>query len=563
MNPAKSLRFLLTGSFFLVFTHCARLSLNEVAVVGRNFGDEVQQTQNLTFTFNKNVGPGTHLGEWDSTQYVRFKPAVRGRFRWTAPNELVFSPAVAFDPATDYRAELTPRVLKNGDSKDLKVASDEIAFHTPYLQLTGVETWWTKSRETGQPVAKSRLNFNYPVSSAEVGSKVTVTSNDNALTAQLTPSEAGSVVNLTLANAPAEKNEQPLTVKIADGLKVPNTGYQSKAALAETTTLPTRDRIEIADVQTGFSTNGKAGGPKGQVRVITTQELQPGNVSAFYTIQPRVATTAELTENGFVIRGDFNETDTYVLTLTDQIRGVLNTKLDEPVTRDLFFGKMPASVSFANKKAIYLSSKGGRNIGLNVVNVPKVKVTIAKVYENNILQFLKNGRYEDYSETGDGEYGPSGSYSYNSDSEDQYSDVLVDKTVETTDLPKIRGVSALNVSLPDQPNNFRGIYLVTVGSQDQAYLSATQLVSVSDIGLIARQTSDEVLVFANSIRTAEPLKDVEITLVSSNNQSVYTLKTDDKGVAKFDKVSEKAPGFTIDLLTARTGTPDAGQTRRL
>ncbi len=557
MTSPVILRLLLVSSFFLIFTHCARLSLNEVAVVGRNFGDEVQQTQNLTFTFNKNVGSAAHLGEWDSTQYVRFKPAVRGKFRWTAPNELVFSPTVAFDPATDYRAELTNDVLKNGANKDLKVASDEIAFHTPYLQLTGVETWWTKSWETGQPVAKSRLNFNYPVSPAEVGGKVDVTSNGKAVTTQLVSSDAGSVVNLTLANPPAEKNEQPLTVKVASGIKVPNTSYQSKEAIEQTTTLPSRYRIDIADVQTGFETN------KGQVRVITTQELQPGsgtpaNLSAFYTIQPAVETTAELTENGFIIRGNFNETDTYVLTLTDQIRGVLNTKLDEPVTRDLFFGKMPASVSFANKKAVYLSSKGGRNIGLNIVNVPKVQVKIAKVYENNILQFLKNGRYEDYSETGDGEYGSAGTYSYNSDGDDQYSDVLVDKTVETTDLPNVHGVSALNVSLPDQPNNFRGIYLVTVGSKDQAYLSATQLVSVSDIGLIARQTADEVLVFANSIRTAEPLKDVEITLVSSNNQSVYTLKTDDKGVAKFEKVTEKAPGFTIALLTARTGSPAAG-----
>lgn len=555
MTSPSLLRSLLVGSFFLVFTHCARLSLNEVAVVGRNFGDEVQQTQNLIFTFNKNVAADTHLDAWDSTQYVRFKPAIRGKFKWTAPNELVFSPAVAFDAATNYRAELTDELLKNPAVKGLKIASDEIDFHTPYLQLTSVETWWTKSRETGQPVAKSRLNFNYPVSAAEVSSKVTMSADDKAITTQLAQSDAGAAVNLILTNAPGEKNEQPLTVKVDKGLKVPNTSYQSQEVVEETTTLPSRHRVDIADVQTGFEAN-PTGAPQGMVRVITTQQLQPGNISTFYSIQPQVETTAELTENGFIIRGDFNETDTYVLTLTDQIRGVLNTKLEDPVTRDLFFGKMPASISFANKKAIYLSEKGARNIGLNIVNVPKVQVKIAKVYENNILQFLKNGRYEEYVEQGDGQYGPSGTFTYNADEENQYSDVLVDKTVETINLPNVRGVSALNVSLPDQPNRFRGVYLVSVGSKDQAYVSANQLVSVSDIGLIAHQTADEVLVFANSIRTTEPLKDVEITLVSSNNQSVYTLKTDDKGVARFEKVSEKAPGFTIAMLTARTTEAD-------
>ncbi|WP_460968900.1 alpha-2-macroglobulin family protein [Spirosoma migulaei] len=538
--------FLFFSLLSLLLFQCSRLPFNEVSVVGRNFDDEIQQTQNLTFTFNKNVGPTNQFDEWDSTQYVRFIPAVRGKFKWTAPNELVFSPARAFDPATDYRAELTNDLLKRSDTKDLKISGDEIAFHTPYLQLTGTENWWSRSRETGQPVAKTRLNFNYPVSSAEIASKAVVSTEDKALSLQTSPSDAQNSVALTLTNAPAQKNEQPLTVKLEKGLKVPNTAYVSKDVIEETSTLPSRYKVEVADVQTSFENN------KGIVRVITTQELQPAELSQYYTIQPEVETTAELTENGFIIRGNFNEIDTYVLTLTDQIRGVLATKLDEPVSKDLFFGKMPASIQFANKKALYLSSKGARNIGLNIVNVPKVQVKIAKVYENNLLNYFRNNRYEDYKENANGEWGPSGSFNYSDDEPGYLSDVLVKKTIETADLPKVRGVSALNLALPDQNNNFRGVYLVSVDSKDEAYLQASQLVSVSDIGLVAHETKNEVLVWANSIRTAEPLQGVEVTLVSNNNQSVYTLKTDGSGFVKFDKVTEKAPGFKIALLTART-----------
>ncbi|WP_420151283.1 alpha-2-macroglobulin family protein [Spirosoma sp.] len=545
----------------LFLVQCSRLSFNEVAVVGRNFDDEVQQTQNLTFTLNKNVGPASQLNEWDSTQYVRFIPAVRGKFKWTAPNELVFSPAQAFDPATDYRAELTDDLLKRSNNKKLKVSGDDIAFHTPYLQLTSVEDWWTRSRETGQPVAKTRLNFNYPVTSASVTEKLSLSTEGKVLTAQTSPSEAQNVVTLTLPNAPALKNEQPLTIKIGEGLKVPNTAYISKEAIEETSTLPSRYSIEVTDVQTSFesSRNGGDGAsrPQGVVRVVTTQELQPADLKTYYTIQPEVESTAELTENGFIIRGDFNETDTYVVTLTDQIRGILGTKLQESVTRDLFFGKMPASIQFASKKALYLSSKGARNIGLAIVNVPKVQVKIAKVYENNILHYLRSNRYEEYKENANGEWGPSGTFSYGSDESGELSDVLVNKTIETADLPKVKGVSALNLALPNQDNNFRehplrGVYLVSVDSKDEAYLQANQLVSVSDIGLVTRQTKDEVLVWANSIQTAEPLQGIDVTLVSSNNQSVYSLKTDGTGFVKFDKVREKAPGFKIALVTART-----------
>lgn len=532
---------------FLCLFACSRLPFNEVSVVGRNFEDEIQQTQNLTFTFNKNIGPANRLDEWDSTQYVRFIPAVHGKFKWTATNELVFSPARAFDPATDYRAELTDELVRRTDSKDLQVSGEDITFHTPYLQLTSTESWWTRSPETGQPMARTRLNFNYPVSSGEVMGKLALHAEDQPLSLQTIASNEPNTVGLSLTNAPTPKNEQPLTIKLEKGLKVPNTAYVSKEPIEETTTLPSRFKLEIADVQTRFENN------QGVVRIITTQELQPGaNLTQYYTIQPQVETTAERTENGLIIRGNFNETDTYVLTLTDQLRGVLGTKLDEPVSRDLFFGKMPASIQFANKKGLYLSSKGARNVGLNIVNVPRIKVTIAKVYENNILNYLRSNRYEDYKENANGEWGPSGTYSYGTDDPGDLSDVVVSKTIETTDLPNVRGVSALNLALPDPNNNFRGVYLVSVDSKDEAYLQATQLVSISDIGLIARQTKDEVLIWANSIQTAEPLQGVEVTLVSSNNQSVYTLKTDGSGFIKFDKVAEKAPGFNVALITART-----------
>ncbi|GAB3733341.1 alpha-2-macroglobulin family protein [Spirosoma lituiforme] len=544
----------LISALSLVLAQCSRLPFNDVAVIGRNFGDEVQQTQNLIFTFNKNVGPASQFGNWDSTQYVRFIPAVRGKFKWTAPNELVFSPSLAFDPATDYRAELTGDLLKHADKKDLKISGEAIAFHTPYLQLTGVENWWSRAGETGQPVAKTRLNFNYPVSAANVVEKIALSSEEKPLTVVSAPNDAQNSIALTLTNAPGLKNEQSLSIKLGKGINVPNTAFVTKETIEETSTLPSRYKVEIADVQTSFDNN------TGVVKVITTQELQAGELSQYYTIQPKVETTAELTENGFIIRGNFTETDTYVLTMTDQIRGVLGTKLEEPTTRDLFFGKMPASIQFATKKALYLSSKGAQNIGLNIVNVPKIQVKIAKVYENNILHYLRANRYEEYKEKANGEWGPSGSFTYSDDEAGDLSDVLVSKTVETADLPKVRGVSALNLALPDQNTAFRepplrdrplkGVYLVSVTSKDEAFLQASQLVSVSDIGLMARHTNDEVLVWANSIRTGEPLQSVEITLISSNNQSVYTLKTDGTGFVKFEKVSEKAPGFTIALITA-------------
>ena len=553
MAPARLSLFVLSIS--LLLTQCARLS-NTVQVTGRNFDDEIQQAQNLIFSFNKNVGPTT--SNWESTPYITFKPAIAGKFRWTSPSELVFSPTSAFDPATNYRAELTKDILKDAPDKGLSVSGEEIAFHTPYLQLASTETWWTRDHDGGKPVAKSRLVFNYDLPAADVATRLQMQSDEQKLTtSSIQAGQAGSALAsgtngglvVTLPDAPSEANEQPLTVRLDKGLKVPGTSYESKDIIEQTTTLPSPKHLEINDVQTGYS------GKKGFVRVTTTQALQNENLSQYYTIQPAVQTTTELTENGLLIRGDFNETDTYVITLTTAMRGVLGPKLAEPISRDVFFGQRPAGLEFAQKKALYLSSKGSRNVGLTITNLPKVQVKIARLFENNILQFLKTNRYEDYNDSGE----TNGSYSYSNDQSQDLSQILVDKLVETSDLPKIRGTSALNISIPDQGSTqpgkpLRGVYLVSVQSENEAYVSATQLVSVSDIGLIVRKSDDDMLVWANSIQTTNALSGVEVSLVSSNNQTVYTLKTDSNGFARFEKMAEKAPGFTIAMLTARQGS---------
>ena len=58
---------------------------------------------------------------------------------------------------------------------------------------------------------------------------------------------------------------------------------------------------------------------------------------------------------------------------------------------------------------MYLSSRGYRNLALNLVSVPAVQVTVVKVYENNLEALLRRGNsygYE-YDEEGDG-----GSFDY-------------------------------------------------------------------------------------------------------------------------------------------------------
>jgi uncharacterized protein YfaS (alpha-2-macroglobulin family) len=557
-------RLFLLLALTVSFLSCSKQG--DVSIRATNFDDEIQLAQNLVFTFSKDLVPEAELGTWQTTRFVEFEPAIEGRYKWVGKNELVFSPAASFQPATEYKARLSDKLLTQVKDKAWSLSSETVAFHTPYLRLNGAEAYWSKG--AGGAQAKLKLNFNYPVPGGEAGTNLSVQDGDTRVGFQVGQGGTTSSVPVALQDV-TEARTLDLTVK--EGLSVVGTKYKSTTPLQLKTTLPDPRTLEIVRVENGFENN------RGYIRVITTQELSPENLADAYTVEssrpvapepevqydslgnplpskpvaeparPKLATKAELLENGFVIRGDFNETDTYSLTLNSKLRGALGPTLTEAYTKDLYFGQMPANLEFVHKKAVYLTSKGHRNVAVNIVNIPKVQVRISKIYENNILAFLQNNRYENYRYDEDGAT-PNG-YEYSEDG-GNYSDVIVQKTLETENLPKTGGVSLLNLSLPDASNSFRGIYLVSLNSNDEYYHHAAKLVSISDIGLISKNAGDEFLVFAHSIRNSEPLSGVQINLVSSNNQTIQTVKTNASGVAVFKDITQS--GFTPALVTART-----------
>ncbi|HSC38904.1 MAG TPA: hypothetical protein VLD19_13575, partial [Chitinophagaceae bacterium] len=99
-----------------------------------NARDEVPQLGNLVFRFNQSLIKDSLLNQWDSTQYIRFEPAIPGRFRWEHGDELVFSPSRPLSPATTYKAKLGNEILQFSSYDKIEKAED-ISFRTPDLKL--------------------------------------------------------------------------------------------------------------------------------------------------------------------------------------------------------------------------------------------------------------------------------------------------------------------------------------------------------------------------------------------------------------------------------------------
>ena len=156
---------LLAGAVFL--SSCKK---NSISLSYTNAKGEVPVLGNLLFRFSHSLATDSMLNAWDSTAYISFEPALKGKFRWQSPDELVFSPSEPLNPATTYKAKVKSAVLKYSKYNAVQ-GGDKISFHTPLLSLDNSQVVWVGESSTSA-VPQVDLLFNYRVNPGDLKDKL-------------------------------------------------------------------------------------------------------------------------------------------------------------------------------------------------------------------------------------------------------------------------------------------------------------------------------------------------------------------------------------------------------
>ena len=517
---------------------------NTVSVSSKNFEDVVAQQQNLIFTFDKDLVDDSLIDRWDSTQFVTITPAVRGLFKWNTKRELMFSPETSFGPATFYKAVVTDRILYGNRllSFDAPAAFE---FHTPLTQLENLHAHWALSTQQNSIVLLTKLDFNYPVPSAQMKDLAQIKINDKIYPFTVVTNTASTEVVLEINNIqPSDYKKVNVSVAINKGLMCNGSNYKTENILVEDTDVPLPDRLTI------MNASGEYDNTQPVIHVFTNQAVNLNQIAAYVTVQPRVDFTTEAANDGFLIKGAFDPGQSYQLTVKKELNGLIGGMLDQDFIATIPFGEMQPSISFTNASGMYLSSKGNRNVGIQIVNVPKVRVSVYKVYENNILNFLRQNSYSDYYEGSEDGYTSRSQYSIYGI--ENYGDLVMQRNYGAKSLPRGNGNNLLNLSL-DEINAYKGIYVVDVASTDDYWLHDTKVIALSDIGMIAKYSENELTVFTNFIKTALPAEGVNVSCISTNNQVLFNGTTDHDGRVTFSDIGSKAKNFRVGMISARQG----------
>lgn len=538
---AAKLAFIPLLSFALFLFSCG--NRNEVRVVDKNFDTEVEQQQNLVFRFNKDVYPDSLLNRWDTTKYIEFEPRVAGSFRWNSSSELVFSPASGFRPGVEYKAMLTRQILSKGKKEYSFSKSQVVTFHTAPLRVDQAHTSWTKGRESGNVMVQLDLDFNYETNLTEAASKLQLSANGNAVSFYAVNSGNGKTLSVQMLPFNDKDEEVKLDVSLGKGVSIAHSKVTSPKDTAFSTTIASRYTLAITNVEAQHT------GVEGIVNVNLSQPVAEEGLKGKIRIEPSVQFDVVANENGFTLTSkEFDPKKTYQMTLSAALEGTYGGKLKEDATREVLFGELDPAINFINSKGVYLSSKGYRNLALNIVNVPKVEVSVIKVYENNMLQLFRNGTSYGYSYDDQDDY-----HNYEYYNTQNLGDTVFTASYDVSKLPKNNAAHLLHLDFSDKLKGYNGVYVITIASSEQRWLQQSKILSLSDIGLIVKQEQDKMYVFANSIRNATPLKNVKVSFISTNNQQIYNVETNGDGEAVFDNMKDKAPGFNIGMVSAKMG----------
>ncbi|OON67427.1 alpha-2-macroglobulin family protein [Hymenobacter sp. CRA2] len=528
---------------------------NDNAATNAADGEEIDPYENLVFNFDEPVATDAQLNRWDTTQVVRFEPAVRGKFKWTSERELVFSPAEPFRPSTAFKAELRPESLPSGKQK-AKINRTE--FHTPYLRMSEPQVFWTASQQGSEPQARLNAVFNYAVRPADLRPRLRLTAGGQSVPFEVISAEPDRVVGIrpTQPLAPGALVE----LHVEPGLKPVGGGKGTAGTLESSAPVPDPRQLQVREL-TGSLLNGEP-----VVTVLTDQPISAEQAQTVVRVSPTVPFAVEALESGFVLRGGFEVGKSYTVSLAPGAYGSLGGQITEAFSQTVSFGDERPSISFANgDKAMYLGAQGLRNLGLRINEVDKVKVSIYKVYANNIRELLRNGQQYGYGGE-DGEGGDEGSsyedgeyvdHSYNYYNTEDFGNLLTERTYTTSGLPKAGALRLLHLSLDELEfgNQLKGLYVVKVQDTERQWLQVSKLVAVSDLGVVVkRDQNGGAMVFVNSLRTAKPVGGAAVRFVSQNNQVMFNGSTNSGGVAMLGQADSVASSrFQLAMVMVQNG----------
>ncbi|MDB5300848.1 MAG: alpha-2-macroglobulin domain protein, partial [Phycisphaerales bacterium] len=486
-------------------------------------GATVEGRPTLVWSFNLDVAPAAK-----DAPPGQISPAVAGKWEWPDARTLKFTPDAALPRATPITVTLAPETLHTPDGFRLPRAY-VTSLRTPALGVVSVRQAAFDERDR----VVIELSFTDKVNPADVHRHLSLRGADGkAINFQPHGDAAGNKVRVIT---------DPLTALFTGDLARAVDVTLTKGLAGEGGPLglsaDCSERVAVAaDIIATRAYGSFPSRDDPAIHVEFNNEIDIEAIKQVLSVEPAVPITLSRNYDGVRLRGPFQPGARYVVKLAKPPAGMASRKLPRATSLSVLIPDRSPDVWF-DSEAGYLGTEGNRTVLAHAVNLTDLKVTVTRVYDNNLVVW-RNGSTRDRWRGVTSYARPIATREIRlptKKNEKQDVRLSLDELLPAGESRD--GVYQISLSSPP-PGESHHHRAKADGDEDDdgdfryGGWGTSTVVTLSDIGLSAKQGRDGVTVWATSIHAAKPLEAVRLRLYSNKNQLLGEATTDRDGLAK-------------------------------
>ena len=481
------------------------------------FEETIDTRQNLVFRFPKAIVKPEALGIWDTTSYFRITPHVSGQYKWAAIDELVFSPDKSFAFATNYSASPSNALVSIYPAAQ---ETEIIRFETAQLKIENIEGQWHKENEDLLWL-KLRIYVNQAILPDEMGTGIEINIDGKAVAFELEEHSPSNVIRVKLKSSGLNSEREKLEIKASLN--------PEKASASLKKWLKTRSEYSgsISGIKKleVYGLSVEYGEKESAINLRLNQSILDSSSQNWIEIPGMEGYKTLPSKDGLVIKGLFSSNISLELIVKKGLKGTAGGILEADKTIGFQLGNENALVRFTNSKAIYLPKSGNREIAMQLEGVADISISVYQVFPNNILQVIQNqGNY--YND----DYGYEVNNSYFSEYEEENGTLVWSRNFKVNALARNGNSYLVPMDFNALPGQ-KGIFIVKISDSEKRFIGAKKIISVTDLGILAKTSQKEVWVKIKSLSENEAIEKVKVTVIGENNQALFTAESNHKGEA--------------------------------
>jgi alpha-2-macroglobulin len=506
---------------------------------------------------------------------VELSPALEAKASWVSTTLLRLQPKNPLPAGQKFSGKL---VGKKAFGAGVDVDNYPFTFQVAQRELLEVTGGFVPDvKQVNQVKLELELRFSQPADTAKLNHDLEIEDNGTGL--KFTTLRDGDGRHVRVVTEPRARldKERTFTFELPGSYTVNGEKFEQNFTLA-------------AAGEFKVVSEGEASDPKSDERSWAFRFSDPVSanmdLSGFVSVEPKTNYKVIVQGNTLKVRGAFEPGATYTVRLTEGLPSAYNTKMAQYYVKEVFFRNEKPRIDWVGD-GIYLPLENKSKLQFQSMNVRKVRLTVQEVLPQNLGFFLQNNDLRSLNSEvneygyGDGE-DEDGYYGYGRSLSDvertaktvYEKEIVLDKAprnrwhkVELDLAEKLRNKagSAFVIRLSFDDNNLVGRCVSDLESFQQGDLyypgdsyygnpcnsgyyygrgDKERLVIVSSIGLTAKQTVDGIHVWATDVATAEPVRGLNLELMSRLNEQLETQGTGGDGHAFF-KTKDFKEGFVV------------------